>query len=268
MKFPDVRYPDPLSMLEEFYVEPLLEPDPVSKDWVYEITDSTGITLILSFNYHIHRIRTVLKLGDHELAQISQEGAEYLAIERIKPNKPSISIPFMRGEFSHEDTYGSVEIDVFPHISVTWKMFYRGDESPFSHESYPSLDALNLQPVHGPTWGTDTEIDPWVYEVTDNHNVTLVLSLDDLHHDVQTILNIGDREVMRRYQQHVKHLVIDHTTPNEAGNSYSFLHGKFKTKAYILSIHFHYMGTAVFINRYNLHPKQKIPSTVGDVDGT
>jgi hypothetical protein len=115
---PEFAVPDELEMIEALGTEPK-EARPADGFWCFELTDSVGTTLRLSYDVFGRSLQTVLIASGHEIARVSQEGALSLKITSDRGGTA------LRGEFEYRDARATVAIRIVPRISVSWATLLR-----------------------------------------------------------------------------------------------------------------------------------------------
>jgi hypothetical protein len=101
--------PDQVELLEFFGSGPVTQ---VVEDgyWCYEISDTRGLVLRLSFNLHERSVQTVLSLRGSNIATVSHEGADRMLLRDGK----------LRCEFSSGSEKTTLTLETGRSISVTW----------------------------------------------------------------------------------------------------------------------------------------------------
>jgi hypothetical protein len=105
--------PDELELLDFFETIPL-QTTPEEGFYCYQVSDKTGITLIISFRGIDGSFQIRLKNAEGDLALFCQEGATRLILRNDASGK------YLYCEFELGKIKTSAEVRVFPKILVKW----------------------------------------------------------------------------------------------------------------------------------------------------
>ncbi len=110
---PVFHVPSELSFLEFFEAEPI-SAAPHEGYWCYQVSDERGVTLRLSFNVFERSLQTAKSVQGGDVATVSHEGGERLAIDSIG------GYSVLRGEFRYRNSHSTVIVRIRPTVHVEW----------------------------------------------------------------------------------------------------------------------------------------------------